>query len=790
MVKNYLRTTFRILWKNRIYSFLNLSGLAIGIACAAAIFLWVEDETGFNGNFAKHDFLYRVMHSAENEGRISTGASTPGPMAEAIKAEIPGIRNAGRLSWTMDELLAFGEKSIKAEGVYADPAILSMFALPFTSGGSDSAFKQLQSVVICESLSKKIFGDENPVGKVVKMNINGSYSVDGLFAVTGVYRDFPENSSYKFQWISPYVVFENKNDWIKPWSNNLTETLVELEPAASVAAIDKKLEHYLGTKIPGNTSTCSLFSMNDWNLRNQFENGKIAGGKIKYVHLFSWIAFIILLIACINFMNLATARSEERAKEVGIHKVMGAGRRRLVIRFIGESLFMSFLAVLLALAILYLLMPSYNALVKKDLSVNLFASSHLLPLIGIAVFTGVIAGSYPAFYLSSFNPIRVLKGMRTKTAAGVVFIRKGLVIAQFTVSIILIISTIIIYQQVQHIKTRDIGYGKDNLVTMNLEGTMKKHFSSIKNKLMASGYVENAAVSLHDALNVYSSGSSYFWQGKDPGNTTTVHSNVVSNEYLSTMHMQIVSGRNFYPAGPDTATTIINESMAKLMGNAGKLGTVITNGRFRMEVVGIMKDFVYNDMYGSSQPLILLCYKGPETLLTIRYKSNTDLTKALASTAAIMKEENPGYPFEYKFVDEAFGQFFTTETLIGKLAGIFAVLAIFISCLGLFGLAAYTAERRTKEIGIRKVLGASVQALTGLLSKEFLQLVALSCILAFPVAWLALHSWLQDFQYRITIQPWVFAAGGITALFIALLTVSFQAVRAAMANPVKTLRSE
>jgi putative ABC transport system permease protein len=790
MLKNYFKTTFRNLLKNRTYSFLNIFGLGIGIACAALIFLWVEDEATFNRNFAKRDYLYHVMQNDKNDGKISTNGSTPGPMAQALKADIPGIKNTGRLSWGMDELMVLDEKSIKANGVYADPSILSMLTLPFIHGDARSAFRQLQSVVINETLSKRFFGSDDPVGKIIKMNINGPYSVDGIFTVTGVYRDFPQNSTYKFQWISPYETWENKNDWVKPWSNNLTETIIELDPTSNPSAINKKLENYLSTKVSGNKSACFLFSMNDWNLRDQFEDGKIAGGKIKYVHLFSWIAFIILIIACINFMNLATARSEQRAKEVGVLKVMGAGKRGLIGKFIVESLVMSFMAVLLAVAMLYLLMPSYNALVKKELSIDILKPLHLLSLVCIGIFACLTAGSYPAFYLSSFNPIRVLKGMKIKTGAGVVFIRKGLVVTQFAVSIILIIGTVIIYQQVQHIKTRDIGYSKDNLITMDLRGMMKEHFSAIKNKLVSSGYVENAAISLHDALHVYSYGSSFGWQGKDPGNKILVHSNVVSNEYLSTMHMQVLSGRDFYPAASDTNTAIINESMVKLMGKAGRTGSIVTSGPYSLQVVGIIKDFVYNDVYGTSEPLIMLCYNGPATLLTIRYKPNVDLTKALAKTETIMKEHNPGYPFEYKFVDEAFNQFFATETLIGKLAGVFAVLAIFISCLGLFGLAAYTAERRTKEIGIRKVLGASVQGLAGLLSKEFVQLVALSCIIAFPIAWLAMHNWLQDYQYRTEIQWWVFALAGIAAFAIVLITVSFQAIKAAMANPVKSLRME
>jgi putative ABC transport system permease protein len=791
MFKNYLKITFRNLWKNKTYSFLNITGLAIGIAAAALIFLWVEDELTFNHSFVNRDFIYRIMENHHNEGKINTSGSTPGPMAQAVKTDIPGIKNSGRLSWTMDELLVLKDKSIKESGAYVDPSIIAMIEPEFMFGKSDEVFSQLQSVIINETTAKKFFGNENPIGKTIKMDANQGFSVDGLYTVTGVFKDFPENSSYKFQWISPYVVFENKNDWMKPWDNNLTETLVELNPSADPESINKKLFGYVAAKTGVPSASCVLFSMNDWNLRNQFTDGKPDGGNIKYVKLFSVIAAIILLIACINFMNLSTAQSEKRAREVGVRKVMGAGKNRLVVQFIAESLLMSFLAVILAVLIVYLVLPMYSTLVKKPLGFNLFSMSHLGWLLFVGLTTGFIAGSYPAFYLSSFNPIKVLKGVKIKTGTGIVFIRKGLVISQFAVSIILIICTSIIYMQIQHIKQRDLGYDRDRLIMMDLQGDVRDHFNSVLGQLTGTGYIENAAMSLHDPLHIYSYTDGFTWPRKNLNNKVTIHSNQVSSGYISLLHMKVIEGRDFYKGSDaDSDRVIINEGLKKLMGKEGKAGGTISINSKNFQIAGIIKNVVYNDVYAAGSPLILFCKPKNANVLTIRIKPNVDLSEALAKTEAVFKTNNPGYPFEYRFLDEEFNNLFSTETLIGNLAGIFSVLAIFISCLGLFGLAAYTAERRRKEIGIRKVLGASAQGLAGLLSKEFLKLVALSCIIAFPVSWWAMQDWLQDYQYRTTIHWWIFAMAGISSLAIALVTVSFQAIKAAIANPITSLRTE
>jgi len=790
MFKNYFKTAFRSLRKNKTYSFLNIFGLAVGITCAALIFLWVEDELTFNHNFVRRNYLYHVMQNEKSDAGISTNGSTPGPLAAALKADIPGIVNSGRLSWAMDELAIFGDKSIKENGMYADPTVLSMYTLPFIYGSPGTALKDPNAVVISETMAKKFFGNTNPVGKMIKMNAKAAYSVDGLYTVTGVFKDLPANCYYHFQWLSPYTTWEDANTWLKPWSNNLSETIVELSSTASPSTINKQLANYVSTKVTGSTNQCFLFSMNDWHLRSNFVNGVQDGGNIKYVRLFSTIAVIILLIACINFMNLSTARSEKRAKEVGVLKVMGADKKRLIGKFIGESLLMSFIAVLLAIGLLYALLPYYNQLVQKQLSIDLSNPLHSGGLLSIGIIAGLVAGSYPAFYLSSFNPVKVLKGIRLKSSGAVIFIRKGLVVTQFTASVILIISTIIVYRQVEHIKDRDLGYNKNNLIYMDLQGNMKDHFSEIKNSLIATGYVENAAISLHDALHVYSYGDGFSWQGKSPNAKLPIHSNVVSSEYLSTMHMQLMDGRDFYPGNIDTNRVIINESMASLMGKQGKIGSTITAGDFKLTIVGVINDFIYNDVYGKGAPLVLINGGYSATVMAVRFKPDVNLSRALENTGEVMKRANPGFPFEYRFADKDFDEMFSSETLIGKLAGVFAMLAIFISCLGLFGLAAYTAERRTKEIGIRKVLGASVTGLTGLLAKEFLQLVTISCVIAFPLAWWFMNNWLRDYAYRTTIQWWMFALAGLSALFIALVTVSFQSIKAALTNPVKNLRSE
>jgi putative ABC transport system permease protein len=788
MIRNYIKTTLRSLLKNRSYSVLNIAGLAIGITCASLIFLWVQDEVTFNHNFAKRDVLYKVYENQTYEGKTSTFFGTPGPMAKAMIAEIPGIKNAARLTGDGDQaLFGLGDKAITEKGNWADPEIFSMLQLPFAKGSATNAFAQLKSVVISEKMAQKFFGDADPVGKMLKLNNTENYTV------TGVFKDLPENSTYQFQWLIPMANIDHKQPWMTIWGANWCRTLVELQPNANIAAINHQLDKYIASKTNAkNTTQCFLFAMNDWNLYNKFTDGKMDGGRIQYVKTFSFIAWIILLIACINFMNLSTARSEQRAKEVGVRKVMGAGKGKLIGQFIGEAVIMSFISVLVAVGLIYLALPSFNDLVQKQLSVNIFEPSHLIYLIAISLITGLLAGSYPAFYLSSFNPISVLKNIKIKSSAGSGFIRQSLVVIQFSVSIILIIGTVIIYQQIQHVKNRGLGYSKDNLVYLNLQGDQADHFTPVYNDLMRSGLVENAALSDNKVLEIGSNNDNYSWDGKDASKNPLISWQNVSPQFISAMGLKLAAGHDFNSDSKvDSANVIINEAFASQMGKEGRVGGILRDGSAKpLRVIGILKDYLYNDMYGTAGPLVLYNHPSGTSALTIRFKPGVDMQDALVKAGAIFKTDYPGYPFEYQFIDSDFGQLFKTETLTGTLAGVFASLAIFISCLGLFGLAAYTAERRIKEIGIRKVLGASVSGLAGLLSKDFLKLVIISCVLAFPVAWLFINNWLQGYQYRVTINFWIFILAGAAALLIALATVSFQAVKAALMNPVKSLRSE
>lgn len=791
MLRNYIKITFRHLWKNKTYSFLNIFGLAIGLACAGVIFLWVEDEVTYDSSHEKKDRIYQVWENWNYDGNIRTFTSTPALLAEAMKTEIPGIAQTCRTSEQSTSLLfTFGDKKMYASGIYVDANLFNIFTLPFIEGNAAGPFPQLYSIVITQKTARKFFGDtKNVVGKTITVDNAQPY------VVSGVIKDIPENSTLQFEWVAPFEIYFNQNPYLKNWGSNSVDTYAELAPHADLAVINSKMKQFIAAHSPGAINQAFLFGMNNWRLRGQFSDGKQSGGRIEYVRLFSLIAWIILFIACINFMNLATARSEKRAKEVGIRKVIGAGKGKLITQFISEALFMSFLAAAVAVLLLYLVLPGFNALVDKHLSVGLNKPMHLISLLGITVVCGVLAGSYPSLYLSSFNPVFVLKGIKSKTGSAA-FIRKGLVIAQFSVSITLIICTAIIYQQIQHVKKRNLGLNKDNLISMQLQGTMKQNFAALKTALLATGVVDNAA--LADVVPLYGGNntSDIGWTGKSATDNILISQRLVSPEFIQTAGMKIVEGSDFKPvAAANGMDVLITESLEQLMGKGSAVGKTITtpfseDSTIHSRVAGVVKNYVYGNMYGTPDPVVFYCIPTKANLIYVRMNADTDKEAALQKIGDVMKQLNPAYPFAYRFVDDQFNEMFTNETLMQQLSRLFATLAIVISCLGLFGLAAYTAERRTKEIGIRKVLGASVSGITRLLSADFLKLVGIAALIAFPVAWYTMDQWLQKFPYRISIQYWVFVLAGVAAMLIALLTISFQSIKAALMNPVNSLKAE
>jgi len=787
MIVNFLKITSRNLRKNSSYSLLNIFGLAIGITCAGLIFLWVENEVSYDQFLPKKDQLYVIWENQTYQGKVRTTYSTPRGLAAGIVHDIPGIAATARLDLDK-ELLGVGDKSLYEAGGWVDSSFFGIFQRRFLEGSARTAFVNPSDIVITETVARQFFGDEKAAGKKFLMNNKKEYRV------SGVIEDFPANSTLQLRWLAPMssTYFADNNITTDHWDLNSTITYAELKQGTNVAAVNVLLKNYIATKKSGGGPVCFLFGANDWHLRSQFEDGQQAGGDVQYVHLFTIIAWIVLLIACINFMNLATARCDRRAREVGVRKVLGAGRRGLVFQFIGESMVLSAKAVIIGLVLISLVLPAFDSLTGKDLTLGLGKPVHWAAAVVITVVCGLVAGSYPALYLSSFNPINVFKGIRIR-GGGASFVRKGLVIAQFTVSITLIVSTLIIYMQLHHILTRDLGYDKNNLITMDVRGNMLPHFNQIRQDLINTGVVENAGLNSFNTISYGDNGSGVGWAGKDQKENVLISWRAVTPGFLATAGMKLVDGRDLRSDLPaaDSNHVIITETLARMMGKGSAVGKkLLYKWGGSSTVIGVVKDYVYGDMYGSPDPVAFYYDSTNASLMYVRYKAGVRPDVALAAIGGVMKKDNPSYPFDYQFVDTAFNNLFTSEQLMGTLSKLFAGLAILISCLGLFGLSAYTAERRTKEIGIRKVLGASVSGITQLLSREFLLLVGLSALIAFPLAWVAMHRWLEQFHYRVSIQWWIFVAAGVSAVGIALVTISYQSIKAAMMNPVRSLRSE
>lgn len=784
MIRNYFKMAWRNLWKKKGYSALNIFGLVIGITTASLILLWVEDEVNFDKDIVDKNLVHYVPTNQKYDGEWRTFYSTPGPLAAALKEEIPEISKAARL-FTTNFMFASGDQGLNQLGAFADADIFDIYGLHFLEGSAKKAFKNKNGMVLSQKTAALLFGKhQQALGQIVQINKTENY------LVTGVVKDLPENSTFQFKWLAPFERFTAGKEWTQGYENNFADTFVKLTPGADFETVNEKVKQILPTKTEDYDTHAILHAANDWHLRSDFKDGKIVGGRIEYVQLFSLIAIIILIIACINFMNLATARSERRANEVGVRKTLGSGKRQLIYQFLAEAFLTSILAAVLSVALLKLILPLFNNLIDKQLTLGIDEPVHFLSLLGITIICGIFAGLYPAFYLSSFKPVDVLKGSR-RQAGSSGFIRKGLVVTQFVVSIVFIICTIIVYQQVQHVKNRDLGMDKENLIELPVNGEIIKNFDPLQQTLTASGMVKSVGLTNSHALSGGNNGSGLKWKGGTNTEEILVSYRYVNSHFMKTTGITFKEGSGFNTAVEnDSLNTIITESFAKLMGEGSAIGKRIDRWGDIYTVIGVVNDYLYGDMYANSDPVMF--FNSPSEAQYMYIKTNPEYatTEILDKLKATLTIYNPGFPFEYSFLDDDFNARFKSEQLMGNLSQIFAFLAILISCLGLFGLSAYTAEQRRKEIGVRKVLGSSVPGIISLLSKDFIRLVLIAIILAVPLAWWFMDNWLQSFAYRISINWWVFAFAGLAAIFIALLTVSFQAIKAAIANPVKSLRTE
>jgi ABC-type antimicrobial peptide transport system permease subunit len=789
MLKNYFKIAWRNLWVNKGLSFINIFGLAIGMAFAMLIGLWIHYEMSFDSFHKNGDRLALVQkHTLFNNNR-NTQESTPLPLYDELKNNYPEVKRATRVTWNDSHSLVVGNNKFNKKARYVDPDFLEMFSFPLVKGNAATVLTDPNSIVLTESLARTLFGIENPIGKTVKIDNQSNVQV------TAVVKDVPDNSTLDFDFLGPFQFIINNSEWVRNnrmnWGNNFLMNMVELQPGVSMANFSKKIGPLCVQKDNSlKNQTLFLHPLSKWHLYNDYKNWINVGGKIDYVRLFGIIGIFVLLIACINFMNLSTARAEKRAKEIGIRKSVGSLRIQLIAQFLSESMLTTFLAFLLSVGIIQLLLPYLKDLgfdnIRFDFS-NIFL---LVFALLICILTGLIAGSYPALYLSSFLPVRTLKGGFRQGKRAAAF-RKVLVVSQFTISIVLIISTVIVFQQINHAKERSLGYNPDNLIYVSSSDDLIKNYTALKQDLLNSGYFESVTKASTSMTNVSNRWSDFSWSGKDPNADIALDAIMADWDFEKTVGLKFKQGRPFsIDYKTDSNAVILNEEALRVIGYKDPIGKTITSGGRVVTIVGIVENVLISDPFKPVYPLAILFNGNDANNIFLRLKPTSNLEKALSVIEPVFDKYNPSFPFEYSFVNEEFGNKFTIENQVGKLAGILAGLAIFISCLGLFGLAIFMAERRTKEIGIRKVLGASTANIWALLSKEFVWLVLLGSWIASPLAFWLMKNWLQKYEYRVDINWWVFAGAGMLAIVIALLTVSSQAIKAAVANPVKSLKTE
>ncbi len=790
MLKNYIKIAFRNLWHSKLYSAINITGLAAGIAVALLIGLWIWDELSFNTYHKNYKQIAQVMVEVTIDKVVYTGGTASIPMGYELRDKYgDDFKRVSLVSHEEAHILAVGDKKISQTGVWTQETFPGMFLKMVT--GTPDALKDPSSVLLAQSTAKALFGDADPLNQMLRLDNKTDMKI------AGVYEDLPHNTTHRnVKLVLPWQRYVNNAGWVKEsqlqWDNHMCRLFVQLADHANINKVNSKIKSVPTPHISFTKEELVLIPMEKWHLYSEFRDGLQTGGRIGLVRLIGTIGIFVLLLACINFMNLSTARSEKRSREVGIRKAIGSFRRQLIWQFLSESLTVALLALVLALLLVQLSLPFFNGLSDKLMSIPWSAPQFWLSVLGFTLLTGLISGSYPAFYLSGFEPVRVLKGT-FRAGRFAALPRKALVIVQFTVSVALIISTVIVYRQVQHARNRPVGYTREGLITIDMNTPDiqgQEHYDAIRNDLLRTGAVADMAQSNSAPTEVWSN-NLVEWKGKDPAIVVSPGTIAVSHDFGNTIGWTIKEGRDFSRSFPsDTFSLILNESAVKLTGFKEPIGQVIRVFGGEHPIIGVVKDMVMESPYQPIRPVIFHLNPSWARMITVRIKPGVPLRDGLAKISAVFARYNPGSPFVYKFTDDEYAQKFNDEERVGNLITFFAILAIFISCLGLFGLASFVAEKRTKEIGIRKVLGASVFNLWRMLSKDFVGLVVISCAIAIPLSWYFLHRWLLQYEYRTQLSWWIFAIAAFSALVITLATVSYQAVKAAVMNPVNSLKAE
>ncbi len=781
MIRHFIKIAIRNVVRYKGFSFLNILSLTLGLTFALLIGLWVQDEWSYNHFHKDLDELYKVRTNLD-WGELKTSDRSPGPLKDVLLAEIPEVKSVSRHTWEEDRLLSFGQTHVKRKGMSVDTGFLSMFTFNVLQGDAETALAEPNSIVLSTSVAEHLFGTEDAIGKTIKLDSKEDVKV------TAIVEDVPDNSSIQFDWLTSWEDFAKGKDWVKTWGNVAFYTYVQLIPDTDLDAVNEKIA-FLG-EAKKFSEEFFLQPLADVYLFGNYTAGKQDGGRIDHVQLFSFIAICLLIIACVNFMNLATARASRRAREIGIRKTVGAHRMSLIGQFLGEAILLATISLIFALTLAQASLATFNEALSKDIHIDYASPYFWGSIIGLTLLSGLLAGSYPALFLSSLLPVKVLKGSVIMAGDRSALLRKGLVVFQFAISIFLIVGTLVIHSQIYFVKTKNLGLDRKDLFYGIVEGELYTKPNVFREKLLASPDIRSVAFTGDSPLNMGGMSMDLEYPGQAEDEPLPVAAMILGEGFTETFGIDLVEGRDFSSSfGTDTSNYLVNESAVKAMGLENPIGTEIDFWNGKGKIIGVTRDYHIESLHVPIRPMVL-CYTPNDPWMAWIKPEDGRTQEAIAHVKKVAEELNPNYPFEYTFADEEFAALYKNETLTGRLANAFGLGAILISCLGLLGLAAYSAERRAKEISIRKVLGASINNILNLMSKEFIQLVIIALLISLPVGWLIMQGWLERFAYRVELSWWIFIIAGVSAIAIALFTVGFQSLKAALSNPIESLRNE